>query len=274
MLFRSSREINISDIKFLCWHHYQQSAYIQEAVPFLFSTIELAAKLVYNLLDKEYETAPENERLREFLCELPTAEDKFLEYRDVLAWFHYNCFFNINNLKRLQFDLEKLARSPQGFNEIIAYSIQIEHTMNDRHNLLALTSAEWLAKISEHHPAHKLWTDIDYKGTRAFRMMKEDEKFFYLKDLYEEEDDPEKTSKENQEKAEEGSLIRVLKESTNIGDASSFLSGENVLVCNLFRFGGDWWQTGALLDPTYEDNKAQIEAERNIQKQQIGRAHV
>ncbi len=63
-----------------------------------------------------------------------------------------------------------------------------------------------------------------------------------------------------------GSLIRVLKESTNIGDASSFLSGENVLVCNLFRFGGDWWQTGALLDPTYEDNKAQIEAERNIQK--------
>lgn len=259
-------EINISDIKFLCWHHYQQSAYIQEAVPFLFSTIELAAKLVYNLLDKEYETAPENERLREILCELPTAEDKFLEYRDVLAWFHYNCFFNINNLKRLQFDLEKLARSPQGFNEIIAYSIQIEHTMNSRHNLLALTSAEWLAKISEHHPAHKLWTGIDYKGAKAFRMLKEDEKFFYLKDLYEEEDDPEKTSKENQEKAEEGSLIRVLKESTNIGDASSFLSGENVLVCNLFRFGGDWWQTGALLDPTYEDNKAQIEAERNIQK--------
>ena len=84
--------------------------------------------------------------------------------------------------------------------------------------------------------------------------------------MYEEEDDPEKTSKENQEKAEEGSLIRVLKESTNIGDASSFLSGENVLVCNLFRFGGDWWQTGALLDPTYEDNKAQIEAERNIQR--------
>ncbi len=92
---------------------------------------------------------------------------------------------------RLQFDLEKLARSPQGFNEVIAYSIQIEHTMNSRNNLLALTSAEWLAKISEHHPAHKLWTDIDYKGTRAFRMMKEDEKFFDLKDLVrEEEDDP------------------------------------------------------------------------------------
>ena len=56
-------EINFADIKFLCWHHYQQSSHVQGAVPFLFSTVELAAKLAYNVLDKEYETAPENDRL-------------------------------------------------------------------------------------------------------------------------------------------------------------------------------------------------------------------
>lgn len=105
---------------------------------------------------------------------------------------------------------------------------------------MALTSAEWLAKISEHHPAHKLWTDIDYKGTRAFRMMKEDEKFFYLKDLYEEEDDPEKTSKENQEKAEEGSLIRVLKESTNIG---MLLPSSAARMCS-YAISSDLVETG------------------------------
>ena len=60
-------------------------------MPFLFSTIELAAKLAYNVLDKEYETAPENDRLYEFLCELPTDEAKYYEYRDALAWFHYGC---------------------------------------------------------------------------------------------------------------------------------------------------------------------------------------
>ena len=239
-------EINVADIKFLCWHHYQQSTYVQEAVPFLFSTMELAAKLAYNVLDKEYETAPENTRLYDFLCELPTDEEHFYEYRDALAWFHYGCFFNINNRKRLQFELENLARSPQGFNEIIAYSIQIEHTMNSRNNLLALTSAEWLAKVSEHHEKHKLWTDIDYKSTRAFKMEKEDEKYFYLKDLYEEDDN----------------LIPVLKESTQIEDASAFLSGEQVIITNLFKFGGEWWQTGALLNPLYVENKEQIEAEK------------
>ena len=104
-------EINISDIKFLCWHHYQQSTYIQEAVPFLFSTMTLAAKLAYNLLDKEYETAPENERLIAYLSEMPVLESQNEEEekqldeihrRDTLAWFHYGCYFNVGNRQRLQ----------------------------------------------------------------------------------------------------------------------------------------------------------------------------
>lgn len=231
---------------------------MQGAVPFLFSTVELAAKLAYNVLDKEYETAPENDRLYEFLCELPTDEDKFYEYRDALAWFHYGCYFNVGNRFRLQMELERLAHSPQGFNDIIAYSIQIEQTMNSRNNLLALTSAEWLAKVSEHHPAHKLWTDIDYKSTRAFKMIKEDDNFFYLKDVYDASE--EETSKDD---ADEENLLRVRKDSTNIEDASAFLSGEQLIVTNLFYFGGDRWQTGALMNPPYEENKEQIEAEKD-----------
>ena len=242
-------EINLADIKFLCWHHYQQSSNVQEPVPFLFGTMELAAKMTYNLLDKEYETAPENERLYDFLCELPADENKFYEYRDVLAWFHYSCYFNINNRHRLQSELQQLANSQQGLNELIAYSIQIEHTMASRYNLLAFTSAEWLAKVSEHHPAHKLWTDIDYKSTRAFQMVKEDEDSFYLKDLYEE--------------GSEEDLLQLRKDSTTIEDATPFLSGEQVIVTNLFKFGGKWWQTGALLNPLYEENKERIEAEKD-----------
>ena len=57
--------------EFLLWHHYQQSSFVQEAVPFLFGTLELAAKLAYIILDREYETAPENERLLTYLSEMP-----------------------------------------------------------------------------------------------------------------------------------------------------------------------------------------------------------
>ena len=254
-------EINFADVKFLCWHHYQQSTYVQEAVPFLFSTMELAAKLAYDILDREYETAPENSRLYDFLCEMPTDKEKFFEYRDALAWFHYGCYFNINNRKRLQFELESLAHSPQGLNEIIAYSIQIEHTINRRNNLLALTSAEWLAKVSEHHKAHGLWMDIDYICARAFAIKKEDEKYFYLKDLYEETSEESSSDSKKDADSNKG-LYPVLKESSQIEDASAFLNGEQIIITNLFKFGGNWWQTGALLTPLYKENKERIEAEK------------
>ena len=239
-------EINFADIKFLLWHHYQQSSYVQEAIPFLFGTMELAAKLAYRVLDDEYETAPENERLYEFLCNQPSSEDGFFSYRNTLAWFHYACYFNANNRKRLQFDLQQIANSPQGLNELVAYTVQMEHTMNSRNNLLTLTSAEWLAKVSEHHAAHKLWTDVDYTATKAFAAKKEDEKYVYLKDLY------------NESK----SLFKVRKDSTTIEDFTPFTSGELILVTSLFKFGGEWWQTGALLTPPYKENKDRIDAEK------------
>lgn len=163
-------EINFADIKFLLWHHYQQSAYVQEAVPFLFGTLEVAAKVVYDILDKEYETAPENERMREFLCEYDaTMEKDMIEVsrRDVLAWFHYGCYFNLGNQKRLQFTLQQMANSPQGLNEQMAYAVQMDMTITLRNNLLSLTSYEWLQKICENQPSHAYWEDEDFKKVVA-----------------------------------------------------------------------------------------------------------
>ena len=209
-------EINFADVKFLCWHHYQQSSYVQEAVPFLFGTMELAAKLAYKVLDREYETAPENERLHEFLCEKPTfevpeqedtdekmpTEKDFQEVyrRDVLAWFHYGCYFNVGNKNRLQFALQQLANSPQGLTEPMAYSIQMEMTISTRNNLLALTSAEWLCKICEQQDTHTFWEDEDFqkmladaepkidheKAIHDYNLLKEKgygDKFVFLEDV-------------------------------------------------------------------------------------------
>ncbi len=171
-------EINIADVKFLLWHHYQQSSFVQEAVPFLFGTLELAAKLAYNILDREYETAPENERLLAYLSEMPeiegnaeTTEEEIeknkeldeIHRRDTLAWFHYGCYFNVGNQKRLQFTLQQMANSPQGLTEPLAYSVQMEMTIVGRNNLLALTSYEWLCKICRNMPTHKLWEDEEFR---------------------------------------------------------------------------------------------------------------
>ena len=159
-------EINFADIKFLLWHHYQQSSYVQEAVPCIFGTLELAAKMVYDILDKEYETAPENGRLHEFLCGYDASMEKDMievARRDLLAWFHYGCYFNLGNQKRLQFTLQQMANSPQGLSEQMAYGIQMDMTITLRNNLLSLTSYEWLEKISQNQPSHAYWEDEDFK---------------------------------------------------------------------------------------------------------------
>ena len=159
-------EINFADIKFLLWHHYQQSSYVQEAVPCIFGTLELAAKMVYDILDKEYETAPENGRLHEFLCGYDASMEKDMievARRDLLAWFHYGCYFNLGNQKRLQFTLQQMANSPQGLSEQMAYGIQMDMTITLRNNLLSLTSYEWLEKISQSQPSHAYWEDEDFK---------------------------------------------------------------------------------------------------------------
>ncbi len=159
-------EINFADVKFLCWHHFQQSSYVREAVPFLFSTMELAAKLAYNILDQEYETAPENCRLYEYLCELPEEADEDdceIFRRDMLIWFHYGCYFNLGNLKRLRLALQQIEQTHQALSEPMVYALQMELTINSRGNLLSLSSYEWLDRICLNQSTHRLWEDEDFK---------------------------------------------------------------------------------------------------------------
>ena len=220
-------EINISDIKFLLWHHYQQSVYGREIIPPLFSTVEVAAKMIYDVLDAEYETAPENERLYEFLCTQPIGEDDFYAFRNVMEWFHYGCYFNVGNRKRFVMAMQWLANTGN-YNGINAYGMKIEQMMESRDNLLALSSAEWLAKISKHHPDRKLWTETEYRNNRAFTVEREDDRFYYAKDLY---------SKD---------IIKVNKKSAANEDFSPLIDGAKVVFTNMVRFGDAWWQNGTM----------------------------
>lgn len=236
-------EINIADVKFLLWHHYQQSVFARESVPPLFGSMEVAAKMVYDVLNDEYETAPENARMHEFLCTLPTDESHFYEYRNVLEWFHFGCYFNVYNRQRLMFAYQQLAASGQ-YNDAVAYSVRQTQLMESRNNLLALSSAEWLARISEMHPEHKLWTEIDYRPARFFSIDKEDGEYVYAKDMLQKD------------------TIKVRKESFAIDNFEQFVKGEKIIVAAMFKFGEAWWLNGIMreLDNNKDTKKAVQEA--------------
>lgn len=60
-------EINLEDIRFLLWHHIQYLCRGISAINPENPGIEQTAQKIYGLLAEEYETAPENERMQEFL---------------------------------------------------------------------------------------------------------------------------------------------------------------------------------------------------------------
>lgn len=219
-------EINLADVKFLLWHHFQQSIIGQSVQPPLFGTMEIASKMVYDVLNAEYETAPENERMHEFLCDMPVNGDEFYKFWNILEWFHYGCYFNVGNRKRLFYGMQWLAHSGN-FNEPNAYTFRVEQMLDRHENLLSLSSLEWIAKISEANPAHKLWCETDCRSNHVYAVERDDEHFYYAKDLIQKD------------------TIKVSKASTVIDDYEPLTKGEQLLaINNLVKFGDTWWQVG------------------------------
>jgi len=89
-------EINIEDVKFLVWTVLQEnqneifSMVAHDKVQMInieSGQIELISQLTYTVLSKEYETAPENEKLRDLLHAY-TADKPFIFFRKLVKWLH------------------------------------------------------------------------------------------------------------------------------------------------------------------------------------------
>ena len=50
---------------------------------------------------------PKTRTLRRLLCTDEVIENDFYQYRDLLKWFHYGCYFNLGNNKILRQSIEK-----------------------------------------------------------------------------------------------------------------------------------------------------------------------
>lgn len=231
-------ETNEEDVRFLIWHHIQQTrdgSVVNPENPI----IEVAAVLIHNLLIDEYNNAPENERLQAFLNP-DNRYDTFFEYRELLQWFHYQCYFNAFNYRELEevIDEEEEAWAEKEYThtqcKIFQYSITVDLCFSSRNNMLSLTSPEWLSRIygSEFQQA-KCFEDVVRKEQSLYLFQKEEEGFVYVMDV--------RTEKE----------LRI--ERSSMSDTNVLIPNQSYFVCILARYNTDWHQYGALLKVTEED---------------------
>ncbi|CUP56797.1 Protein of uncharacterised function (DUF3843) [Bacteroides uniformis] len=227
-------EINLEDIRFLLWHHIQYLCRGISAINPENPGIEQTAQEIYGLLAEEYETAPENERMQEFLYHSAMGEEDFFRYREILDWFHYQCYFNIENVAQCRDEAERLLDDEKitpEMAETLIYATRTSLTFKGRRNLLSLTSPEWLALIGKAHPEHQLWGKVKARENSCYLLEKEDDEFLYVKDLC----------------SEDEGEFKITKKSLNLSAIRSREVGKSTLICELIYFGNTWWQCGILL---------------------------
>ncbi|OKZ40774.1 MAG: hypothetical protein BHV79_00190 [Bacteroides uniformis] len=227
-------EINLEDIRFLLWHHIQYLCRGISAINPENPGIEQTAQEIYGLLAEEYETAPENERMQEFLYHSAMGEEDFFHYREILDWFHYQCYFNIENVAQCRDEAERLPLTFKG-----------------RRNLLSLTSPEWLALIGNAHPEHQLWGKVKVRENSCYLLEKEDDRYLYVKDLC----------------SEDKGEFKITKKSLNLSAIRSREVGKSTLICELIYFGNAWWQCGMLLENKYNQKMAEYVDDLTKQKE-------
>ena len=229
----SQDDINLADVKFLLWHHVQQLYFDDRFIFPNMKGLDALAEEVFSLFDAEYETAPENTRLHSLLCEGELTGKEFYQYRDVLKWLHFGCYFNVGNGKKMQQEMQKIMPmvNDRMQADITAYGVQNDLISNSRSNLLSLTTPEWMALISRQHPKRQIWAEAKSQEFSYYTIEREDDEYIYLKDLV--------TGEKN---------INVCKASIQMRDFSGLIKNKSAITLCLFWYGNCWWQNGIMAD--------------------------
>lgn len=177
-------EINVQDIKFLLWHHLQ-ILYKDEKIadPFTPYINDLADEL-YKVFDAEYETAPENERMQQYLTQELEEEGRFIGFRNILQWFHTQCYLCLENKKELDKDIEKMMKEdldidPQNL-AMMLYSVTVMDIFCRPANLLGMTTPEWMSRIFTQEPLKTLARELRFEGQHEYLIESEDDKYIHL----------------------------------------------------------------------------------------------
>ena len=171
-------EINREDLQFLIWTIMQES--VNETDDIRFLNIEnpgivMIASTIMNILEEEYETAPENEKLHSLLHE--HSYDNFFEFRAILSWLHYDSYLSMN------YPNNAIADSWQELNnqsdehlpmpkEQFLYSWKYNRIFWAACTPLAVKAADWWKAITVNKEILNILNAIEYR-THSFYKIKE-----------------------------------------------------------------------------------------------------
>lgn len=175
-------EINQQDIVFLIWsfmNTVQQETFISPHNAFMFQI----ADDVMEILEDEYEYAPENEVLKKFYT-LSETETDFYKIRNLIdtVLFKTYLFFPDTGLRLIDGETELVE---EGGDNLLMYLREMRDDMvhKSRTSLLGLYGKEWAAAILREHPLKKDLSAMSPRINGFFLYKGQDQDYVYLEHI-------------------------------------------------------------------------------------------
>jgi hypothetical protein len=238
-------EINLNDLYFLAWHAlslWGKEDEIGLFDPFFRDGDHITAlREIYDLFDSEFETAPQNEDMQQFLHLPPHANvDEirslldFLSSEYYLGFIEYESFMNtlvekteqrVSEAKTEGKDIVEAIRDQ----EMIFYDAKVNHLFNHYTSLLAQRPSEQLALlVGEEHPLYPLLKSLSTRKLGCFLFIEEKETEFIFEHIH------------------SGTRINVSKEYLTI-ENEQLTPNRSCLSMSLVKWGDTWQQMGSAI---------------------------
>lgn len=225
-------EINEADLQFLVWHYMAQLNQGQIAISPEEPLLRKIAEAVYPIFDEEYETAPENTKLKEFF-EINEEEGNLYEIQSKFFWLgteSYLFFFNSKDLERELEDVAEVAKENQIEDRLMemANMVMTDFSFNNVTEFFGLTSAQWLAKIlGEENGLYEPLMNMSLKKSGYFIFQEQDSMYAQFRHVA------------------TGEILNVTNRSL-VGFPKELKSSEVVVFAGFVEWQGEWWFIGDL----------------------------
>lgn len=223
-------EINKEDIQFLLWHNLQVARRTERVIYPHNPVLKLTAEFIYEMLEDEYETAPENNRLHDFIYRETEADEACGHYMAVATWFHYDSFFNIENIDSFltlkNNFLEQSHNDPEQV-KVVVWGMYTTMVLKNRRSFLALTTPEWLARLANGHKQLAAWKDVKVKKASCYMVEQADADKVVLKDLI------------------DNSVVEITPQHLET-DMKSVEAGKTTIICEFVKFAGNYYRIGTI----------------------------
>lgn len=226
-------EVNRQDLRLLIWDIVQTARYSEGRIinPENPGIAELAETL-FHIFDAEFEYAPENERLRDYIF-APSVRKDLWDMRDWMNWFTYRCYVNHDAQNCLMEQLE----DDKDYEDAVLYGLFALNSLSHRKNLLSLTSPQWAARIRK----DPFFEKISLVKSRPYLLLKNALEGLYVMDMVEDKE----------------VLIDAYSLTPGDQEKKIYREGESVLLCSLLRIGDKHSLCGSMTILSHKEKKVE-----------------